>query len=300
MLVVWLLFCLVVSCMCASSATGQVSDQSSANPRIGRTSCAAATCHGGVVDSGASWHSSSTIWEARDPHARAGLQLQNELSRQIVHALVPQSQSDNVLFQRVVQERCTACHAPDAALSPGGQVTARGLAQGVSCEACHGAAGKWLDVHTQEGFVATDARSLGLGMLNTQQMSSRVERCANCHVGSRTAEGLVRDVNHDMLAAGHPRLVFDPLVMESKLPAHWSTTAGSAMVYSADQLASCRETARKVVLESFAKLKAERQRSLAPLPRPEFSEFDCRACHRELTSTNRVVQPVGTSDSGGT
>lgn len=126
-----------------------------------------------------------------------------------------------------------------------------------------------------------------LGMRDTKSLTTRVENCVRCHIGSRSADGVVRDVNHDLLAAGHPRMLFDPLVMQAKLPAHWDVRLGSVMnpMNTAVEVSQeLKQKARQIVLESFARLKAERKSSTEALPRPEFSEFDCHACHHALDS----------------
>lgn len=292
-----------VSCVCMADCA--VSQTNSIRPNqtyIGRASCGSATCHGGVTDSQAAWHSSVTVWEARDPHRQAGVRLQETLGRQIIVALTPAAQHDSAQYEQTVRNRCASCHAPELQQELADQSTAdqsasnrptanqlhvsdewsRLLLAGVSCEACHGAATSWLDAHTRGDFDPLSQQARQLGMLDTKSLAARVENCVRCHIGSRSADASVRDVNHDLLAAGHPRMFFDPLVMESKLPPHWSTRTGAAMSYAKEQAAAIQMQARQVVLDAVVRLKTERRDSTTPLPRPEFSEFDCRACHRPL------------------
>lgn len=279
---------MVAICIWFSSlAISQTREAHSVPSFVGRASCAAATCHGGVVDSSASWHSSSTVWEARDPHAHAGMRLQEPLAQRMIAALVPAAETDAELFQQTIRNRCIACHAPEVASLEQGDELSRQLLMGVGCESCHGAAQKWLDVHTRSDFRSQTDEARTLGMRDTKSLTARVENCVRCHVGSRSADGVVRDVNHDLLAAGHPRMLFDPLVMQAKLPAHWDVRPGSVMnpMNTAVEVSQeLKQKARQIVLESFARLKAERKSSTEALPRPEFSEFDCHACHHALDS----------------
>src|SRR5258707_1231750 len=55
-----------------------------------------------------------------------------------------------------------------------------------------------------------------LGMRPTKDLVARAKLCAECHVG--TAE---REVNHDLIAAGHPRLNFEFAAYLANMPAHW-------------------------------------------------------------------------------
>ena len=48
------------------------------------------------------------------------------------------------------------------------------------------------------------------------------EVCAGCHVGAPARDGLpARDVNHDLIAAGHPRLNFEFSAYLANMPHHW-------------------------------------------------------------------------------
>lgn len=276
---------MVAFCLCFSSmAVSQTRDPKSVTTIMGRASCAAATCHGGVVDSSASWHSSSTVWEARDPHAHAGKRLEEPLAQRMIAALVPAAETNPTLFQQTIRKRCIACHAPESTTAQPGDDLSRQLLTGVGCESCHGAAQKWLDEHTRSDFKSQSDEAQRLGMRDTKSLVARIENCVRCHIGSRSADGQVRDVNHDLLAAGHPRMLFDPLVMQARLPVHWDVRHGSAMHTPAEQSQELIQKARQIVLESFTRLKAERRSSTEALPRPEFSEFDCHACHHALAS----------------
>src|SRR5437870_3137050 len=51
----------------------------------------------------------------------------------------------------------------------------------------------------------------------------RAETCAGCHVGAPAGLGApLRDMNHDLIAAGHPRLNFDYATYLRALPPHWA------------------------------------------------------------------------------
>lgn len=256
---------------------------------IGRTSCGAATCHGGLTDRGQAWHSSDSMWQAKDPHLLAGNVLLNPLSRRIVHALEPQA-----AFEEVLVERCVSCHAPaiahEKSHQSSSQVTLRArLAEGVSCEACHGAASQWLTAHTLSTWdqKAASRFTAEFGMKDTETLVSRVENCASCHVGSRSRDGLVRDMNHDMIAAGHPALHFDYWQSHQRLPSHWDASREKFASVSADEAPAVYADLRKYVLISAVRLSGERADYSQNTLRikdfdPELSEFDCAACHHTL------------------
>jgi hypothetical protein len=187
--------------------------------------------------------------------------------------------------------------------SPGGAraPSSLELVEGVSCESCHGSAERWVRPHSQNAWrTMRDERfSPEFGMRDTESWPSRVETCLPCHVGSRRAEdGRLRDVDHDLIAAGHPALRFDPLRYFQNLPAHWDRTA----VETADASLTVYQkhlVGRWKVLEAAARLAEDRVRGPAgvpPTPAPELSEYDCFACHRALQSPDTWVAPRGRAD----
>ena len=76
---------------------------------------------------------------------------------------------------------------------------------GVNCESCHGPAQLWLAEHTQYGWNnRPPLEKERLGMRPTRELPERAAVCVGCHVGPPG-----RDMNHDLIAAGHPRLNFE-------------------------------------------------------------------------------------------
>src|SRR5262245_1134822 len=195
---------------------------------VGAVSCSGVACHGRPVEglvpaSGWStagkdedrhrWRSSYTIWRTYDPHASAHSVLGNDLSKQIEERLA--KPGDAVRDARS-DARCLGCHA-NPALANDAQSRAF-WAEGVGCEACHGNAGRWVRDHA--GWPAGPGHSEhcdATGMPRLSDPAVRAEVCAGCHVG---APG--RDVNHDLIAAGHPRLNFDYATYLRALPPHWA------------------------------------------------------------------------------
>ncbi len=261
---------------------------------IGRASCGTATCHGGVSGLGPKWHQSASVWEAHDPHGNAGVVLWNDLSKRIVHALEPKASESEEGYVRVLHERCAGCHAPlGAAKSTGGTTSSsnqafdlrklrQSISEGVSCEGCHGPASVWKDLHTQQDWAKQNRFASSVGMLDTESLPARTDVCARCHVGSRSADGLVRDMNHDMIAAGHPAIYLDMVRFQNRLPAHWDEQHEALAMTKKTQMPEVAETLQYQVLLSALLLSSERQAASASAPQPELSEFDCRACHHGI------------------
>lgn len=247
------------------------SGKSDAHRALGTFSCSARGCHGGAspVSEAASriTRSEVTTWVRHDKHADAYNVLLNARSKAIASRLglgQPAHKSTE----------CLACHAtPSAASSPGSPL----LSEGVGCEACHGPASDWIEPHVRRGWhEKSSADKLALGMTPTESPADRVAMCAGCHVGAPAADGLPsRDVNHDLIAAGHPRLAFEFSWFQAMMPRHWrerSDPADAARAWAIGQL-EVAATALRLLSDRAAG---------ADRPWPEFAEFDCFACHHDL------------------
>ncbi len=271
---------------------------------IGRTGCATATCHGGLIGDGPIWHSSASRWEASDPHRLAGEVLLSELSRHIVLRLEPKASGSPTMFADVLKNRCVSCHAPETSLIEENlDVEAsfrKQLARGVGCESCHGPASIWEKLHTQQDWEKVGRFDSSVGMLETEPLLQRVENCSRCHVGSRGRGGAVRDMNHDMIASGHPALTFEMGHYEGKLPAHWDETKSIFNPGTPTMLINRAAAAETRVLLCAAKLALDRIDDATLVPQPEFSEYDCAACHHSIDlGLQSLFSPIGKSALNG-
>ena len=226
----------------------------------GPGSCAAAACHGAVRPPANSriLQTEYTTWMSQDRHARAAEVLSTPVSVRMAKILgigTPAS-----------APKCLACHS----LEPtAGQKSHSFTNEGVSCEACHGPASGWLGPHTTRGW--THARSVALGMYDTKDLVKRTEKCLTCHLG--TAE---KFVDHEMIAAGHPDLVFDLEAFSAAMPRHWRAAT------EADPYAPVRAFAVGQLVNLRASLDRLARRAGGPAW-PEYAELDCFACHHSLT-----------------
>jgi hypothetical protein len=259
---------------------------------VGMSGCAAAACHGSSTPQSLAgitnvdtWHGSAVHWLAGDPHSRAYAVLTSELGQHIMDLLRKGDPSLPVTADKY--DRCLACHTNPALATPkafglSDDSLIRVRSEGVGCEACHGSAGQWLTIHTD-----TTTSYPPPGMADLNDIGERAKTCAGCHVGAPADEkrgyAVVRDMNHDMIAAGHPRLNFELTEYERRLPPHW---------FERDRKSPGRPTrepgfearawlvGRVAEAEAACELLADRAARVNPWP--EFAEFNCFACHHTL------------------
>lgn len=281
----------------------------------GSMSCAAQGCHGRLdpIPHQPLTRNEATTWFARDPHANAYDILKGERSVQMAGLLNGPGKPAHL------DARCLACHAnPEVARFAaehqkelwGNPRMARDVdlaatkGTGVGCESCHTspghATGEYLTRHVDWGPTA-----LGLdtwkqpgklrqwqtaGLRPLSQPGELAKLCSSCHVGSpgNSTEPL-RDCHHDIMAAGHPRLVFDAATYLSQLPSHWNAgqyqdqDSRMASVHWVGQVAAARQV---VALSAFHARKAGG-------PWPEFSDMDCFSCHAGLEPTGDSWRRLG-------
>lgn len=249
------------------------------DPRwIGVASCGATACHGGNGSPG-SRGSEYTTWITRDPHAEAYNVLFNHRSQRIAKNL------HEMLGGKAAHESqvCLDCHA-----SKPGRPELAGpefqLSFGVGCESCHGPAEKWIGPHTTFDWQSKpgDEKS-AFGMIDTKGLTGRTRSCVKCHIGG--ADG--GDVNHDLIAAGHPRLNFEFGAYHALLPKHWRErrTASDPRDKDKDLVPEFEARAWAIgqIVSAQAALELTALRASTPVrPWPELTEYDCYACHHDL------------------
>lgn len=264
---------------------------------IGTGGCSAANCHGrppGEDQKQLSFHPGNEygIWVHRDPHAKAYTVLFNRQSRDMAKRLGLESAA--------TAKVCLACHSTlsETELNASEAEFASGLSHspdrraqlrdGVSCEACHGPAEGWLQPHKQTEW--RKYTNLGaVGFRDNRDAKVRAKACVSCHVGG---EG--RDVDHDLIAAGHPRLTFELAAYQRQYVRHWpeERTGSLAQLWAEGQqqsaLAALEQLERRAngtkpvtpwVEQAHKNLELPGK---AESPWPEFSELSCYACHHDL------------------
>ncbi len=242
---------------------------------VGAGSCTSSGCHAAAFTGHPGWQTAYTVWATADPHAQAHEALYGPLAERIVAAVAAR---DPARPQPPAHEHmaCIGCHA-----------TGRGFAagEGVSCESCHGPAGQWLAAHTATGW---KTRGNDLGMIDLADPFTCAATCADCHVGGPPAsDGALREVTHDLIAAGHPRLAFELRGYKRAEPPHWRDRFAAPTDAAADGPVDEWAAGRLVALTSFLRqLKSQAEaartgrRGLTYGSWPEFTAFDCHGCHR--------------------
>jgi len=260
----------------------------------GASSCAARACHGGLVDPKEDTASRNAFsrWIMKDRHTEAYTDLSNDLAKSIsrnLKATVPANED----------VRCLACHTipaiADITKFPKEQHrdVRRIQEQGISCEACHGPSAGWLGPHTvwSSPTESTEKRhdlydKTGMVWLNS--VPERVKMCAGCHVGAIDPAGTIpaREVDHDLIAAGHPRLTFEYNIYLKAMPPHWIESGrenrGPPKTRTITPLERWQVGQRECAKAALELLKQRAKRSTTPRLAPELSESDCFACHHDL------------------
>ncbi|MBY0230095.1 MAG: cytochrome c family protein [Gemmataceae bacterium] len=208
--------------------------------------CSAAGCHGDDPGPKA-WRSSATVWRD-DPHARVEETLAGERSLAINERLRITARTD---------ARCLACHVPAAGSS--------------GCASCHGKADGWLAEHPsfrRDGVGRPVYEKRGMAWL--KGTADRAAACMGCHVGEKG-----REVDHELIAAGHPRLDFEYASYVRALPRHWEEEDEQETAWLEGQEAGLAASLR---LLEHRTTKADW---------PEFAELNCFDCHHDLGAGTR-------------
>src|SRR5579885_1901058 len=273
---------LMIAAVCASFALFSSSllaqtKTPSAEPMkyIGPGSCAATSCHGSVrpVAGSRILQTEYSTWILKDKHSRAYQALTSDVGERMARILKLGAKAEE-------SPKCLVCHA--LYTKPEQQGRKFEIAEGVSCENCHGPASGWLGPHTTTGW--PHEKSVQLGMNETRNVIHRTEKCLECHLGAKE-----KFVDHEMIAAGHPDLYFELDSFSAVMPRHWKqpleSEAGNPMEdpawvgvrdWSTGQAVQLRAAMERLIWRA----KGERYDHKDVWP--EYSELSCFACHHAL------------------
>lgn len=268
-----------------SPAPGQVVGEIIAPPHhgkppvefVGAASCSSVACHNFGGPKGSS-RSEFGAWSDGDKHNRAFVVLENHRSARIMLNLrgpdAPHATKEPL---------CLKCHSTNDGRCDNASERFT-PSDGVSCEACHGPAHKYLTAHYKEGFkqLPEAIKLRDFGLWPTKNLGERTRICSSCHVGDSS-----REVNHDLIAAGHPRLNFEAASYHGiYCDKHWSDESEKcrhpdfyARIWLVGQLAAARSAADLLVSRADGSLTKPEDKAK---PWPEFSEYSCAACHKNL------------------
>jgi hypothetical protein len=228
---------------------------------VGVGSCVNSGCHGSTEPLNATrvLQNEFYTWLDSDRHADAYNVLFKPSSARIAR---------NMRLKRKAYEEpvCLDCHTTNVPVHlVAGAVDHE---DGVQCETCHGPASGWRDQHVEEGW--THAQSIAKGMIDLRSLNTRSSVCSACHVGNAEKE-----VDHELIASGHPRLAFELDNYTESMPPHWRPNERSHGVpaWTTGQVMKFRDS-----LDNLA-------RHARGDKWPEFSDMDCVGCHHSLAGS---------------
>jgi hypothetical protein len=279
---------------------------------LGPRSCSSSGCHGNIrADRGGVNHNGDRlrdanlagirrdeffVWLEQDPHSSSASTLLGEHSKRILLHLGALDKTDDGFEPTDNYDRhmtaCAGCHAPHATKEKLSFTALRqsALDLGVTCESCHGSAGDWINEHYSSAWTKIDRhqKTNRHGMRDTENLVSRAQVCAHCHVGNSNDH-----VGHDLIAAGHPPLKFEFTAYLDLLPKHWNEHRERAQTpdfelrsWLAGQLASTYGALQVLESRTRPALPGEAH----PPTWPELAEFDCFACHHDLESPSWRIE----------
>lgn len=230
------------------------------------------------------------IWKDKDKHSKAYTTLTEERGQRIGELM-----GKDVL---AASTGCIQCHTSNAIpefWSPACIQNGRNayVAEGVSCQTCHGAAEFWEGEHIKDDWVArTAAEKTKFGFNIMENPVARAEMCLSCHQGN--AE-LGRVITHEMYAAGHPTLSgFEMESFADKMPRHWR--------YSHEKPGGGPpkfDRTRGVLLASVVALRmAAAEAAQAGDNWPELARLECYSCHHELRTPTWRQEPGRLNNPG--
>ena len=236
----------------------------------GVASCAGSTCHGRAEGNGevvrqdeiATWQEPSSRSGA---HSRALAVLGSLRGRQIAASLD--------MGDPAAEPACLGCHATFVSAAERGPRFQQ--SDGVGCESCHGAAGGWIATHYTT--IGTHPANVAAGLVPLENPQVRAGVCLDCHYGSASGNQFV---THRMMAAGHPRIVFE-LDLFSALQQHHDEDAdyqqrkgrtNSVALWAVGQAEAVRRSADLFARPGFGTEGIF----------PEFYFYDCHSCHRQI------------------
>lgn len=187
---------------------------------LGANSCASASCHGG----GGAQQNQFLVWSLKDFHSQCPpATLATARSKQIADALA--------IKDPTADARCTVCHAPLNSVPENLRGENFKMAEGVSCESCHGVAENWLRSHTRKDYTRADRTAAR--MRDLQNLYVRANICVACH----------QNVDADILKAGHPELIFELEGQSVAEPKHWGAekNGNGAQAWLVGQAVALRE-----------------------------------------------------------
>ncbi|HEX2062263.1 MAG TPA: multiheme c-type cytochrome, partial [Thermoanaerobaculia bacterium] len=225
---------------------------------LGVASCINSGCHGSTqpLDASRVLQNEYYTWLNHDRHAQAYTVLFNARSARI---------AKNMRLKKKAYEEavCLDCHTSNIPASLiEGNIDHE---DGIQCEVCHGPASGWRAEHTEEGW--THEQSVARGMIDLDNLAVRAHTCHRCHLGNAEKE-----VDHELIASGHPVLAFELDNYAESMPAHWKrdATKDGVRAWAVGQVMKFRDSLTNLARHARGD------------EWPEFSDMSCHHCHHSL------------------
>ncbi len=271
--------CMVMAGGGVSPALSETLPDKSNDKTLGVVTCASSLCHGSV----ATWKGSAVqqnefiVWSRLDKHAKAYGVLLNEKSKQIAAKLqLPQPAH--------LSKVCLDCHTHN----PVQFAPEHHVSDGVTCEACHGPAERWIAAHTAPD--ASHQSNLGNGLYPSDQPVARAQLCLSCHYGNAD-----KYVSHRIMAAGHPRLSFELNTFTNLQPAHFKVDSDYVQRKGLTDGTQSWAIGQAIAVATQMDILLNPQRGRDGAF-PELTLFDCHACHHPMTDTRwKPRETLGTN-----
>src|ERR1700694_4942522 len=144
----------VVLCAWFMTLPALLSAQNERVNYMGPGSCAATSCHGSVKPIAGSriLQDEYSTWIIRDKHSRAYQALTSDIGERMARILKLGAKAEEA-------PKCLACHSLYATAGQPGRPF--DIAEGVSCENCHGPSSAWLGKHTERQWTHETSVALG-------------------------------------------------------------------------------------------------------------------------------------------
>jgi hypothetical protein len=241
----------------------------SKDKNLGVVNCASSLCHGSITP----WKDSNILqteyvtWSRVDKHAIKAYQiLTNDRSKRIAKNLGLKEPAHEAKI-------CVDCHGYAPPVEMRGERFK--ISDGVSCEACHGPAERWVKSHTAPG--ATHAENVANGLYPTDDPLAQARLCLSCHFGNKD-----KFVTHRIMGAGHPRITFELDTFTQTQPPHFVIDADwqkrkrqwdPVRVWAIGQALAAQE-----IIDVLLDPKRSRDGLF-----PELVVFDCHSCHHPMS-----------------
>ena len=235
---------------------------------LGAKSCGSSGCHGQVASSGSPVLLNEYLtWTKYDKHSQSYAALQSDQGKRIAANLGIENATES--------DTCLNCHATNIKEEHRGPNF--DIADGVSCEACHGAgSGAWMGLHIGGSDHATNVAN---GLTPVEDPIVRAGICLDCHLGDED-----QFATHRIMGAGHPRISFELDSFTAFQPAHYAQDEDYAKRKNVVNGVKTWAIGQALAVERNMDLLLNSKYASNGLF-PELAFFDCHACHQPMSSS---------------